>query len=479
MPTHSAFRSTVRTESDAKPARAHAWQQDERSDPGVAARLIWVERGCLVVVTLVALTVLCGWIVPIVDSRLPVGWAAMKVNTALMLLMSAASLAFSRSSGSPRKTAASRLLGILVFALAAAILAEYVFQISPGVDTLLAADSGSQHPGRSAPQTALTLLLLALVLIFIRVRKGPLALVIDAAVFSLCPLVMVIVSGYAYGVLQLFGVSPGTRTAPHTLLALILLTFVAFARRAERGFLSILLGMGIGSRIARVAAPVALAVPFVLEIGRMSVAQTRWLTAEYSTALATAAVGVMGFTLVLVLARRIDGLEQDIRDLSLRDDLTNLYNRRGFLLLAERELRLTRRALVPFSVLFVDLDGLKQINDSSGHEVGSDFLREMAAMLRRCFREADVIGRIGGDEFVVAGVTGEAGMKQASERLEQAAAARNSEPGHVHRLNFSLGYATSEPGVEEEPSESLEAILNRADAAMYVAKRSKRPELSR
>jgi len=213
-------------------------------------------------------------------------------------------------------------------------------------------------------------------------------------------------------------------------------------------------------------------IPFALETAKFGIVQTRLISPEYSTALVTVLAGVMGFAIVLLLAWRIDSLEQEIRDLSLRDDLTRLYNRRGFMMLADRELRLARRSEVPFSVLFIDLDNLKQINDTFGHEVGSEFLREMAALLRQCFRESDILGRIGGDEFVVAGAITEEGVSHASRRLELTAAERNANPGRHYSIGFSLGHATALVG-ESSPA-SLDDLLNLADSAMYAIKRNKK-----
>jgi diguanylate cyclase (GGDEF)-like protein len=423
---------------------------------------------------LIAISVLAGWLIPAVGSVLPNGWMLMKVNTTLVLLCSVLSLGLARSKQSKWRIVVSRTLAVVVFLMAITVLLEYSFHISVGIgalqfDTLLAADSGSSRPGRMSPQTASSFALLAIVMFFIRVWKRSAGHVVDILVFCLCQLVMVIVAGYAFGVLQFFGISSSTRTAPQTLLCLLLLSFVAFGRRTEYGFFSILLGTGIGSKIARYAAPCAVLVPFALEAGRAMVGRTQLLSTEYSTALITSLAAVIGFGVLLLLAWRVYSLEEDIHDLSLRDDLTKLFNRRGFLLQAERALQTAQRSESPFSVLFIDLDGLKQVNDSLGHETGSAFLCEMAELLRESFRESDVIGRIGGDEFVVAGLTSAAGIHHASRRLEESANKRNQERSHAYSLSFSLGYVTSEAGREE----LLEDLMNRADIAMYATKRSK------
>jgi diguanylate cyclase (GGDEF)-like protein len=93
--------------------------------------------------------------------------------------------------------------------------------------------------------------------------------------------------------------------------------------------------------------------------------------------------------------------ETEVRQLSLTDELTGLLNRRGFFLLAEQQLKIAQRTHIPCCLLFADLDGLKQVNDSFGHEMGDRLINEAAQILKQSFRDADIVARIGGDEFVV------------------------------------------------------------------------------
>ena len=126
------------------------------------------------------------------------------------------------------------------------------------------------------------------------------------------------------------------------------------------------------------------------------------LIPEHSaTAILVSIATTLSMVLLLLLVWRINSMEMEIRILSLRDGLTGLYNLQGFTLLAEQALRIAQRSQLPVSVLFVDLDNLKQINDTLGHDTGSAFLVETANLLNETFRETDVIGRIGGDEFAV------------------------------------------------------------------------------
>ena len=439
-------------------------------DPGLLEKLGIVQRGCLALATAIAAVILTAWFVSPLARALPAIWSVMKPNTALLALCSAVSLICLQPRQSRRTVLNGQLLGVFVGLVSGAVLLEYMFHVSLRIDTLLPASRLYGVPGRMAPQSAVCFALLSVPLFYLRERKRATAVVADAFVCALCMMVLISTTGYLYGALRLFGLSVNTRTAPQTLVCLILLSFVAFGRRAEHGVFGILLGTGIGSRIARVAFPIVLVLPFALEATRGGFVRFGLLGIEYATAVVTAMAVFLAFGLILALAWRIDKLERAIRDLSLRDELTKLYNRRGFYLLAEQALRLAQRSDAPFSVLFVDLDNLKQINDTLGHEVGSIFLCEVSELLRNFVRRTDVVGRVGGDEFVIAGQSSDAAMQNVALRLEQAAERRNEEPDRKYPFSFSLGHVTSDEGERE----SLEDLLHRADGAMYTTKRRKK-----
>jgi diguanylate cyclase (GGDEF)-like protein len=158
----------------------------------------------------------------------------------------------------------------------------------------------------------------------------------------------------------------------------------------------------------------------------------------------------------------------ELRALSLVDELTGLYNRRGFLTLATQQLKLCDRSMRPAMVIFVDLDGMKRINDELGHEYGDQALIETASVLRQCFRYSDVVARLGGDEFVVLAVeadppTGDLVEARLYAKLDEL----NRRPGRAFELQFSVGIA----GYDPSKSEMVEEVLARADALMYDAKR--------
>lgn len=156
--------------------------------------------------------------------------------------------------------------------------------------------------------------------------------------------------------------------------------------------------------------------------------------------------------------------EKGLREASLVDELTGLHNRRGLFTLGEQLLKMAQRPRGPNLVLlFIDLDGLKQVNDAFGHVAGDVLLREAAAFLRKTFREADIVARLGGDEFVVLAACEPSNVEAMMARLEQTLGAYNA--ARVQRpLAMSVGVSQISPG------STLNEVLEDADRKMYEAK---------
>jgi diguanylate cyclase (GGDEF)-like protein len=441
-----------------------------RPDSMVLDRLAKVQQVCLGLVILISIATLSAWIITSLGAALPAGLTLMKFNTAVASLASAISLKLSEPHRSRRSLILSHMLAILVASLGAIALLEHALGISLGVDTLIAADSLSYHPGLMSPQAGSSFVLLAVVLFFIRARNGALRHVADFFVACLGLLELILVSGYLFGATSPFRIAPSNWTSPQTLFSLMLLILVAFGRRARNGVFAILVGGGIGSKIARVLAPILLVMPFMREVGRIRLINNRLFPEHYTSAILASTAAMLSFGLLLILAWQINRMEKEIHDLSLRDELTGLYNLRGFRLLAEQALHLAQRSQLPFSVLFVDLDNLKQINDSLGHEVGSAFLVETGNLLRTIFRQTDVVGRIGGDEFAVAGQFSQVGILLAAGRLEERSGSAAAQTARPFPLSLSTGCVTTEHG----GAETLEDLLAKADTAMYEHKRTKK-----
>ena len=164
-------------------------------------------------------------------------------------------------------------------------------------------------------------------------------------------------------------------------------------------------------------------------------------------------------------------LEARTRALTVTDELTGLHNRRGFAAIAEQQLKLARRSRAPLHIGFIDLDGMKAINDRFGHAVGDDALKDTAAVLRASFRDSDVLARIGGDEFVVLTIgADDKAMEIILQRLFAAVASANQEAQRPYALSLSIGVIAC----DVESGASLDQMIEEADRRMYLAKGEKR-----
>lgn len=156
------------------------------------------------------------------------------------------------------------------------------------------------------------------------------------------------------------------------------------------------------------------------------------------------------------------------REKAFVDDVTSLYNARYLLSALDREVNRAARSSSKLSVLFLDLDRFKQVNDRCGHLIGSRVLRELGGLLQESVRAIDTVGRYGGDEFTMLLVdTGLEGAISVADRIRQSVAdhAFGAERGLELRLTVSIGVATF-----PAHGESRERLLDLADKAMYLAK---------
>jgi diguanylate cyclase (GGDEF)-like protein len=161
----------------------------------------------------------------------------------------------------------------------------------------------------------------------------------------------------------------------------------------------------------------------------------------------------------------------ELRLLALTDDLTGLYNRRGFLILGMQQLKVSRRNGVPLLLFFADVDHLKHANDTHGHDEGDALLLRCAAALNNTFRESDVIARLGGDEFAVLVAEGANSTCEILRRRVNGSLHEVNARGGLTPLSLSVGVARFDP----RTSTSLSELLTAADRDMYQQKRARHP----
>lgn len=162
--------------------------------------------------------------------------------------------------------------------------------------------------------------------------------------------------------------------------------------------------------------------------------------------------------------------DEALRTLLLIDELTGLYNRRGFLTFAKQQFNIAERMNKGILLLYIDVDDLKWINDTMGHQEGDRALLETTEILKKTFRESDIIARIGGDEFVVLALEVHEGDAEIlADRLQKELENRNAKSNLGYKLSISAGIARNGP----ENLCSIDELLKRADKLMYEQKRKK------
>ena len=162
----------------------------------------------------------------------------------------------------------------------------------------------------------------------------------------------------------------------------------------------------------------------------------------------------------------------ELQDMSATDDLTGLLNRRGFVSVAQRRLLAAQRSYESMALVFIDLDGLKAVNDTHGHTEGSRLIADAADAIRSVLRPNDLAARLGGDEFCLLLTGGEPTVQLLASQLGRAVDHRNETSTRPSRLSLSFGAATSRSGDRR----TLDALVQEADARMYEQKRAKHAE---
>ena len=228
----------------------------------------------------------------------------------------------------------------------------------------------------------------------------------------------------------------------------------------------------------------------ILGVAVMAGVIIAYLHREYTLTLLTAvsafaALEVLGFASLYVSRRRLEESQRryqarlfirnlELRDMAMRDDLTQLFNRRYFYSRLERELEQARNFQRPLAVAVLDVDGLKAVNDTCGHKTGDLLLATVGRLLVQHTRTCDVPARIGGDEFgIIMPETDKSGAFAVANRLQRGleSASIFEENGKRLKLNLSLGLSGYPWGGDD-----VDAIVQWADTYMYAAKAVRRGE---
>lgn len=480
-----------------------------------ASLSILFSQVAAVVVMLVGASVLVGWMlnVPVLKSVAP-NLVSMVANTALCLLALGIALFLQGASSTPpRLSKMAQALAVFVAAIAGLTLLEYMDHRDLGIDQFLFVDdtrtAAADLPGRMAPVTAVSLALCSLSLLL--GRSSALARYFAVVVLFLATLAT---TGYLFDVRALYQVIGYTSIAVHTALSLMALSLGILASRPQHGLMAILLSDTAGGDMARrlllmmplllflldwlvlqgehanlydgrfglaisSVSSIAVACGVILLIARKlhSTDQQRQLALNQLASLNSSLEGIVAErTQALTVANQQlaeeiterKQAEEQVHRLSLTDELSGLLNRRGFLFLGDQALKTARRVKAELSLVYIDLDGLKPVNDALGHQAGDTMIVDTAQLLKATFRESDLIARLGGDEFTVLAVGGETPELMLA-RVQRAVMQFNKGSTSPYPLSFSIGTVRCLPQDEK----SLLELLADADALMYQQKRER------
>jgi diguanylate cyclase (GGDEF)-like protein len=389
----------------------------------------------------------------------------MKANTAVAFLLLSSAVC---AATDERWPGWQRWLALAAAAPGFLTLIEYASGTSFGIDQILFRDPWSSlNPGRMAPISAVNFLLLAVALLMPSSKRNNYlkeALTLLVALSATFVLV-----GYIYGVPALYGAVSGSSTAMalHTGASFLLLAIAFLLIPRYEGFVQVLRGPSIASMTARYILPPVTLVPLVL--GGLFI-RSRWNLCHPHMVMALSVVSDMVLLVALIwffalMIRRVETERATIQRQAETDQLTGIYNRRHFETSLDQEIERARRYSSTLSLLMIDVDNFKQLNDRHGHLVGDRLLYQLTRECERCLRASDVFCRYGGDEFaIIAPETPGAAALALARRMRQNIASMELD-GSAGALAISIGVA-----VWEESLKTKDDIIAAADSALYQAK---------
>lgn len=439
-------------------------------------------------------TAFCAWAAIVTGCVVLLGWAldvhalknlvpgtvSMKAGTAAALASLGASLLLLRTPDPRgRRRAAAAACALFPLALGLAVLGEYVLGWDLGIDELpfrddLSRAAGSAHPGRFAPTTAASLVLmgLALLQLELRSRRGRRPAEVLAVLVAIVASMSLI--GYSYSIPEFYGPA---KMAVNTAACFLALAAGVVLSRPHGRLLALVTTTRPGGLMVRALLPFVILMPLLLGWLRLQGTDAGLFGDRVGTASLTAAT-IAGLILLLwrvaVELNAADGdrheLEARLHELANHDEMTGLLNRRRFEEEMARHAASVRRHGGPTTLMMVDLDGLKEVNDRLGHAAGDTLLKAVAQAIASRLRATDVAGRLGGDEFalLLGNSTREGALRVAEDLRVAIAAARPASLAAQDWSTASIGVAHS----MERPADDGHALLAAADAAMYDAKRA-------
>jgi diguanylate cyclase (GGDEF)-like protein len=336
------------------------------------------------------------------------------------------------------------------------------------IETALAGGSGTASSGLMSVQSATWFVTFSVLLLLARAHERVLVWFVSAVTVGLALATLVLLSGHLFNVIEMIGQSQAIVNSWQTKVCFVLLIASWMARWTIAGQWRPLLGTGISSRALRWLSLSVVAISVIPGIVMSVAFGSGWVDADMALALLIAFVAAGGVLVVLAVFTRIRGLEQELRRLALTDALTGTWNLAAFQALADHLLVDSERTESDVAIIMIDLDGLKTVNDTLGHDAGSRLIADFGQRLTSAVRAGDIAARIGGDEFAVAIRGTLADADRILARLASAVESAKPDLPTGVVMSFSAGAAAT-----HAHAETLEQLLTAADGLMYEAKAGK------
>lgn len=435
-----------------------------------------------VVFATTAVVVVIGWGlgVEVVTSVIP-GAVGMKFMTAVGLAAGAAAVWRIADGRRPHRDPLTAALGLVPGVLGVAVLSEYIWHVRLGIDELPFIDHAghSAHiafPGRFAPTTGTAFLVLTVALLTVDLGAERRWRISEVLALPVAVIPSMSLIGYAYSIQEFWGPAAAAKMAANTALCFVALAVGLLLCRPRGRILELARTRDPGGVMVRRIIPLCITVPLIL--GWLQLRSVR--SHLFSDPVATwwfAAATIVAMVLIIWWCagslsrgdkerRRLEG---QLRRLATYDPLSGLLNRGGFEAEAVSLLSRSERYGHEASLLLLDLDRFKPINDQLGHATGDRVLKAVADLLLARLRRSDVAARLGGDEFAVLLLEARDGgaVSVAEDLIRRIGELRVSSDTGVAHTTTSIGIAEILAG-----GHGLESLLARADAAMYEAKRA-------
>jgi diguanylate cyclase (GGDEF)-like protein len=432
-------------------------------------------------VAIALLVLIGGWALDVAVLRNVVpGTVAMKPWTALGLLSAATALRLLLEGPSPRARRAARAAAAFPLLLGAAVLSEYVLGWDLGIDELLFVDAAGHaahiaYPGRFAPTTALCFVLIGFGLLALDAAPRRGWRIAELAMIPVAGMGAMTLVGYLYAIPVFYGPASAAKMALNTGVCFLAMAAAIVLARPHGHLVRLAGTRDPGGIMLRRLLPLAIVLPLLLGWAKLRADDaglfsdrvgTWWLSVATIVALCLL-IGRVA-TRLSHYARQRDVLEIELQRLANHDPLTGLLNRRRF----DEELTAAAaraaRSSEPCSVLVMDFDRMKRVNDSLGHAAGDELLQRVGAILRERVRASDVGARVGGDEFAILLPNTEAlqAVVLAASIRAAVAACRVPTANGEAWTTVSIGIA------QINAADALgESAMQRADEAMYRRKR--------